>query len=77
MVLCLLSKSVKIKTCKTIIFPTFLNASEAWCVRTSEEQSLKVPENDALTVFGPNIRGFESRNEELPNVYSSPIEQDD
>jgi hypothetical protein len=44
----LLSKSVRIKICKTIVLPVFLYGCETWSVTLREEHELKVFENGVL-----------------------------
>jgi hypothetical protein len=50
---CLLSKNVKIKTYRTIIFPVVLYGCETWALNLREERRLRVFENRVLIIFGP------------------------
>jgi len=51
---CLLSKNVKIKTYRIIIFPIVLFGYETWSVTLREEPRLRVFENRVLKrIFGP------------------------
>ena len=50
----LLSKNLKIKIYRTIIFPIFLYGCETWSLILREERRLRVFENRVLKrVFGP------------------------
>ena len=50
----LLSKNLKIKTCKTIILPVVLFGGETWSLTLREECRLRVFENRVLRrIFGP------------------------
>ena len=50
----LLSKNLKIKIYRTIIFPVVLYGCETWSLTLREEHRLRVPENTVLTrIFGP------------------------
>jgi hypothetical protein len=72
----LLSKIVKIRTCKTIILPVVLYGCETWSLILKKK--VRVFENRVLRrIFGPKSdeatvgwRGL--HNEELHNLYSSP-----
>ena len=74
----LLSKNLKIKIYRTIIFPIVLYGCEAWSLALREERSLKVFENRVLRgIFGPK-RNEVTREwrkllyEELNDLFSSP-----
>jgi hypothetical protein len=75
----LLSKNLTIKIHKTIILPVILHGSESWSLTLREEHRLRVLENRVLRrIFGPKRDGVmggwrKLRNEELHNLYSSPI----
>jgi len=50
----LLSKNLKIKTCRTIILPIVLYGCETWSLSLREERRLRVFENRVLRrIFGP------------------------
>jgi hypothetical protein len=50
----LLSKNLKIRICKTIIFPVVLYGCETWSLTLREEHRLRVFENRVLRkIFGP------------------------
>jgi len=50
----LLSKNLKIKIYRTIIFPIVLNGCETWWLKLREERKLRVFENMVLRrIFGP------------------------
>jgi hypothetical protein len=74
----LLSKNVKIRICKTIIFPVVLYGCETWPLTLREEHRLRVFENRVLRrIFEPKrdevTGGWRKlHNEELHNVHSSP-----
>ena len=74
----LLSKNLKIKICRTIIWPVVLYGCEAWSLTLREERKLRVFENMVLRrIFGPRrdeVTGEWRRlhNEELSDLYSSP-----
>ena len=76
---CLLSKNVKIKIYRIIIFPVVLFGCETWFVTLREEPNLRVLENRVpRRIFGPKraeVTGEWSKlhNEELNDLYSSPI----
>jgi hypothetical protein len=44
----LLSKNVKLKTCRYVILPTVLHGCETWSLTLREEQRLSVSENRVL-----------------------------
>jgi len=73
----LLSKNLKIKIYKTIIFPVVLYGCETWSLTLREERRLRVFENRVLRgIFGPKrdeITGElrKLHNEELNDLYSS------
>jgi len=74
----LLSKNLKIKIYRTIIFPVALYGCETWSLTLREERKLRVFENVVLRrIFGPRrdeVRGEWRRlhNEELNDLYFSP-----
>jgi len=72
----LLSKNVKIKTYRTIIFPVVLYGCETWALNLREERRLRVLENRVLIIFGPKrdeVTGEwrKLHNEELNDLYCS------
>jgi hypothetical protein len=73
----LMSKNLKIKIYKTIIFPVVLYGCETWSLTLVEEHELWVFENRVLRkIFGPKREEDGSwrrlRNDELHSLYSSP-----
>jgi len=74
----LLSKNLKIKIYRTIIFPVVLYGCETWSLTLWEERKLRVFENMVLRrIFGSKrdkVRGEWRRlhKEELNDLYSSP-----
>ena len=74
----LLSKNLKIKTYRNIIFPVVLYGCETWSLTLREERKLRVFKNMVLRrIFGPRrdeVTGEWRRlhNEELNDLYSSP-----
>jgi hypothetical protein len=48
----LLSKNIKFKIYKTIIFPVDLYGCETWSLILREGYKLRVSENRVLTIFG-------------------------
>jgi hypothetical protein len=53
----LLSRNVKVKTCKTTILPVILHGCETLSLTLREEHRLSVSENRVLRrIFGPNVR---------------------
>jgi hypothetical protein len=73
----LISKNLKIKIYKTVIFLVVLYGCEAWSLTLREEHRLRVFENRVLRkIFGP--KGEEdgsqrkSLDDELQSLYSSP-----
>jgi hypothetical protein len=74
----LLSKNLKIKIYRTIIFPDVLYGCETWSLTLREERRLRVFENKVLRrIFGPRrdeVTGDWRRlqNEELNVLYTSP-----
>jgi hypothetical protein len=74
----LLSKNLKIKIYRTIIFPVVLYGCETWSLTLREERRLRVLENRVLRrVFGPKREEVTGEwrklhNEELSNLYSLP-----
>jgi len=75
----LLSKNLKIKLYRTLIFHVVLYGCETWSLTLREEFRLKVLENRVLrSIFGPKrdevTREWRKlHNEELNDLYSSPI----
>jgi len=49
----LLSKNLKIKIYRTIIFPVVLYGCETWSLTLREERKQRVFENMVLRIFGP------------------------
>jgi len=74
----LLSKTLKIKTYRTMVLPVVLYGCETWSLTLQEERKLRVFENMVLRrIFGPRrdeVTGEWRRlhNEELNDLYSSP-----
>jgi hypothetical protein len=74
----LLSRNVKVKIYKTIIFPVVLYGCETWSLILGEELSLRLFENRVLKrLFGPKmdevtLEWIKLHNEELHILYSSP-----
>jgi hypothetical protein len=73
----LLSKSVKIRTYKSIILHVVLYGYETWSPVIRKEHRLRVFENRVLRrILGPErnevIAGRKVHNEELDNLYPSP-----
>jgi hypothetical protein len=74
----LLSRSVKVKICKTIILPVVLYGCETWSLTLREEHRLRVFENRVLRRIFERKRDEVTgdwrklHNEELHNFYSSP-----
>jgi hypothetical protein len=74
----LLSKNLKIKIYRTMIFPVVLYGCETWSLTLREERRLRVFENRALRrVLGPKwdeVTGEwrKLHNEELNDLYSLP-----
>ena len=74
----LLSKNLKTKIYRTIIFPVVLYGCEAWSLTAREERKLRVFENMVLRrIFGPRRDEVTEEwrrlhNEELNGLYSSP-----
>jgi hypothetical protein len=48
----LLSKNMKVRIYKTIIFPVVLYGCETWSLTVREERKLRVFENRVLRIFG-------------------------
>jgi len=73
----LLSKYLKIKIYRTIIFPVVLYGCETWSLTLREERKLRVSENKVLRrIFGPRrdeVTGEWRRlhNEEINDLYCS------
>jgi hypothetical protein len=74
----LLSKNIKVRIYKTIIFPVVLYGCKTWSLTLREEHSLRVFENRVLRrIFGPRRNEVTGdwrklHNEELHNLNSSP-----
>jgi len=74
----LLSKNLKIKIYRTIIFPVVLYGCETWSLTLRDERRLRVFENRVLRrIFGPEkdeVTGDwrKLHKEELNDLYSSP-----
>jgi len=74
----LLSKNLKIKIYRTIIWPVVLYGCETWSLELREERKLRMFENTVLRrIFGPRrdeVTGEWMRlhNEELNDLYTSP-----
>jgi len=74
----LLSKNMKIKIHRTVIFPVVLYGRETWSLTLREERGLRVFENRVLRrIFGPKrgeVTGEWRKllNEELNDLYCSP-----
>jgi hypothetical protein len=74
----LLPKNMKVRLCKTIIFPVVLCGCETWSLTLREEHKLRVFENMVLRkIFGPKtdevVGGWRKlHNEALHTLYSSP-----
>ena len=71
-----LSKNLKIKIYKTIIWPVVLYGCEAWSLTLREEHRIRVFENIPRRIFGPkrdeNGEWRRLHNEELHSLYRSP-----
>jgi hypothetical protein len=73
----LLSRNVKVRIYKTIIFPVVLYGCETWSLTAREEHKLRMFENRMpKRIFGPKWGGVmgswrKLHNEEL-NLYTSP-----
>ena len=73
-----LSRSLKIKTYRTIILPVVLYGCENWSLTLREVRRLRVFENRVLKrIFGPkrdDVTGEYKKlyNEELNDLYRSP-----
>jgi hypothetical protein len=71
----LLSRNLKIKTCRTIILPVVLFGSETWSLTLREECRLRVFDNRVLRrIFGPRRDKVTGKwrklhNEELNNLF--------
>jgi hypothetical protein len=73
----LITRNLKIKIYKTVIFPVVLYGCETWSLTLGEEHRLKVFENRVLRkIFGPKREEDGSwrklHNDELHSLYSSP-----
>jgi hypothetical protein len=71
----LISKNLKVKTYKTVIFPGVLYGCEIWSLNLRKEHRVRVLENSVL-IFGPKREEDGSwrklHNDELHSLYSSP-----
>ena len=72
-----LSKHIKNKTYRTIIFPAVLYECETWSLTLREERRLRVFQNWVLRIFGPKMVEVKREwrklhNKELHDLYSSP-----
>jgi len=74
----LLSKNIKIKIGRIVIFPVVLYGCETWSLTLREERRLRVFEYWVLRrIFGPKrgevtLKWRKLHNEELNDLYSSP-----
>jgi hypothetical protein len=73
----LLSRNIKIRIYKIIIWPVFLYGCETLSLTLREEHRVRVFENRVLRIFGPKrdevTGGWRKlHNEEVHNLYSSP-----
>jgi len=73
----LLSKNIKIKTYRTIIFPVVLYECETWSLSLREERRLRVFQNGVLRIFRPKREEAKREwkklhNVELHELYPSP-----
>jgi hypothetical protein len=74
----MLPKNMKVRLCKTIIFPVVLCGCETWSLTLREENRLRVFEKRELRrIFGPKrdeVTGEwrKLHNKELCDLYSSP-----
>jgi hypothetical protein len=74
----LLSKNLKLKIYKTIIFPVVLYGCETWSLTLREERRLRLFEDTVLRrLFGPKrdevtVEWRKLHNEELNDLYSLP-----
>jgi hypothetical protein len=73
----LISKNLKIKIYKTVIFPVMLYGCETWSLTLREKHRLRVFENRVLRkIFGPKREEEGSwrklHNDELHSLYSLP-----
>jgi hypothetical protein len=73
---CLISKNLKIKIYKTVIFPLVLYGCKTWSLNLGEEHRLRVFENRVLKIFGPKREEDDSwrklHNDEFHSLYSLP-----
>jgi len=72
-----LSKNMKIKRYRIIIFPAVLYECETWSLTLREERRLRVFQNRMLKIFGSKMDEVKREwrkvhNEELHDLYSSP-----
>jgi hypothetical protein len=72
----LISKNLKIKIYKIVIFPVVLYGCETWSLTLREGHRLRVFENRVLRIFGSKREEDGSwrklHNDELHSLYSSP-----
>jgi hypothetical protein len=73
----LLSKNMKVRIYKTVIFSVVLYGCETWSLTLREEYRLKIFQNSMLRIFGPKryeVRGGWRKLdiEKIHNLYSSP-----
>jgi hypothetical protein len=73
----LISRNLKIKIYKTVIFPVVLYGCETWSLTLGEEHRLRVFENRVLRrIFGSEREEGRSwrklHNDEFNGLYSSP-----
>jgi hypothetical protein len=70
-----LSKNLKIKIYKTVIFPVVLCGCKTWSLTLREERRLRVFENKVLRIFGPKRAEDKLwrklHNDEFHSLYSS------
>jgi len=73
----LVTRNLKIRIYRTIIWPVVLYGCETWPLTLREERRLRLFENWVLRIFGPKRDEVTGKlrkvhNEELNDVYSSP-----
>jgi hypothetical protein len=72
----LISRNLKIKIYKTVIFPVVLYGCKTWSCTLREEHRLRTFENRVLRIFGPKREEdglwIKLHNDELHSLYSSP-----
>jgi hypothetical protein len=65
---CLLSRSVKVTTFKTIVLPVVLYGCEIWSLKLTKDRRLRVFENRVLRrIFGPKRDGVTEEWRKLHN----------